>query len=114
MSGMTPLDLRVRRCKSGATVITVSGEIDLDSSVRLREKLISAVERGTTVLDLAGVGFCDSNGMQVLLEAEHAGRANGSVLRLAAVPTAVERVLEMSMTLDVFDVYPDVEAALKD
>jgi anti-anti-sigma factor len=76
--------------------------------------LLPSVEQGTTVLDMTGVGFCDSSGLHVLTEAQDAARANGAVLRLAALSSAVTQILTMSGELELFDVYPDTEAALKD
>ena len=43
------------------------------------------MSRAPPVLDLAGVGFCDSSGLHALVEAEHAARAHGAAFRLAAV-----------------------------
>jgi anti-anti-sigma factor len=113
MTACAPLKLQACRGPR-TTVITVCGEIDLSSCARLREQLLASVEHGTTVLDLAGVGFCDSAGLRVLVEADRAARAGGAVFRLAAVPQAVARVIELAGEADLFEVFPDVEAALKD
>ena len=114
MTALAPLELQVCRGRSHATVITARGEIDLSSSARLREVLLAAVEQGTTVLDLAGVGFCDSHGLRVLAEADHAARARGAAFRLAAVSPAVTRVLELADSGEVFEQFADMETALKD
>ena len=114
MSVGAPFQLRVCHGKSHATVLTARGEIDLSSCRHLRELLSAAVERGTTVLDLAEVGFCDSSGLRVLVEAEQAARANGAAFRLAAVSEAVRHVLEISCSLDVFELFRDVDSALRD
>ncbi|HTJ69912.1 MAG TPA: STAS domain-containing protein [Actinospica sp.] len=97
-----------------ATVIAARGEIDLSSCVRLRERLLARGGQGTTVLDLAGVGFCNLAGLKVLFEADRLARTGGSLLRFAAVPPAVSRVLELAGAVELFEQFPDVEAALKD
>jgi anti-sigma B factor antagonist len=114
MTAGTPLELRTCHGHSHATVIIARGEIDLSSCGRLRTQLLASVEQGTTVLDLADVEFCDSSGLRVLVEAHHTSRARGSTFRLAAVSPAVAHVLELAGAADVFEMFPDVEAALKD
>ena len=113
MSAGTPLELLVRR-EPGATVITACGEIDLSSSRRLRERVLACLEQGVTALDLAGVAFCDSAGLKVLVEAERVARACGTAFRLAAVSRPVARVIELAGAVEVLAVFPDVEAAVKE
>lgn len=108
------LELKVCRGRSHATVITARGEIDLSSCARLREQLLAAVEQGTVVLDLAQVGFCDSSGLRTLVEAAGAARASGADFRLAAISSAVEHVLGVAGAAEAFEVFPDVDSALKD
>lgn len=112
MSACAPLELQVR-CEPDATVISVCGEIDLSSCGRLREEVLASLVRGATVLDLAGVGFCDSTGVRVLVEAERVARAGGVSFRLAAASPAVERVLEVVGALELFEAFPDLETALR-
>ena len=113
MGAGTPLELRLRR-EPRATVIEACGEIDLSSSTRLREQVLACFEQGTTVLDLAGVAFCDSAGLRVLMEAERVARACGAVFRLAAVSQPVARVIELAGAAGLFAVFPDAEAAIKE
>ena len=113
MSAGTPLELRVHH-EPHATVIVVCGEIDLSSSGRLREQVLAGLEQGTTVLDVAGVGFCDSAGLRVLLEADHVARACSTAFRLAALSQAVARVIDLAGAVEVFAVFADREAALKE
>ena len=112
MSVGTPLELQVRREPQG-TVITARGEIDLSSCVRLREQLLAGLEQGATVLDLAGVAFCDSAGLRVLVEVERVARALGAAFRLAALSQPVARVIDLAGAAHLFAVFPDVEAAFK-
>jgi anti-anti-sigma factor len=68
-----------------ATVFTVSGELDLSSSVELEEALsqLDGSETGLVILDLRNVDFMDSAGLAVVVkahaQAESAGRAFGVV-----------------------------------
>jgi anti-sigma B factor antagonist len=79
--------------------------------VRFKE-LIARGER-FVVLDLSGVSFCDSAGLNVLLGAWRQADASGAVLVLACVPGPLRRILEMTGTdqvLRVFDTVTDAEA----
>ncbi|MFH8991336.1 STAS domain-containing protein [Streptomyces sp. NPDC017940] len=66
------------------------------------------------VLDLAGVPFCDSAGLNVLIGAWRQADAVGAVLMLACVPKPLRRILEMTgadQCLRVCDTVADAEAA---
>ncbi len=95
-----------------ATVVVAKGDVDLASADHLRTLLLPAIEQGTTVLDLAGVEFCDSSGLRVLMEVDRKARANGASFRLAAPTAPVERLLGLTRAHEVLSVYPDVETAL--
>ncbi|WP_369243627.1 STAS domain-containing protein [Streptomyces sp. R41] len=55
-------------------VITVSGELDIDTAADLRQALAAAVTvYEETVIDLAGVDFCDCAGIGTLVAAGEPG-----------------------------------------
>lgn len=65
------------------------------------------------VLDLSGVSFCDSAGLNVLLGTWRQADASGAVLVLACVPESLRGILEMTgadHVLRVFDTVADAEA----
>jgi anti-anti-sigma factor len=131
--------------QDGWVVVTVSGEMDLISSPAVRQKVHDAVAEGrrSVVLDLAGVRFCDSSGVGVLIGArrlmrscdgrlrivlpddgpgaargEYGGRSEGQVARhgVAAQGSAahVNRVLAALGVRRLFEVFPDLAAATDD
>jgi anti-sigma B factor antagonist len=87
---------------AGGTVVHIAGQVDLATAADLEGRLRDALERrpGPVVLDLAGVDFIDSSGLNVLLAAHrsHPGR-----LRLGPTSRRVDRVLEISGTRGLFD-----------
>jgi len=109
----TPLVVDVAQDLRGPTVVTAVGELDLFSARRLESALIPAVEQGVVVLDAASVAFCDSTGLRALVKAQRAARAAGYGLRLAAASEALLRVLDLAGALAYFDLFPDVETAVK-
>lgn len=102
---MQPFDVTVAH-QDGIRVLIVSGEIDMATSERFRHALTGALAPGvTTILDMSAVSFMDSQGLNVLLSAEHEVEASGA--RLSIVPSpAVHRVLEVSGAALVLDVRP--------
>ncbi|MCX3058546.1 STAS domain-containing protein [Streptomyces beihaiensis] len=103
-------------------VVRVSGEMDLVTSPALRQQVHDAVAEGrrSLVLDLSDVLFCDSSGVGVLIAARRLIRSCQGRLRLilpaqgAVDGSHVNRVLGALGVRRLFDVYPDVSAAVDD
>ncbi len=110
----------LRRHEDGWAVLRVSGELDLVTSPALRQSVHDVVAAGghSVVLDLSGVVFCDSSGVGVLIAARRLMRSCQGRLRLilpargAADGSHVNRVLGALGVRRLFDVYPDVDAAV--
>jgi len=97
---------------AGTTVVVAVGDVDLASADYLRGELLPAIERGTTVLDLGGVEFCDSSGLRVIMEMDRKARGTGASFRVAAPTAPVARLLGLTKAHEVLEVFPDVETAL--
>ncbi|MFS8199448.1 STAS domain-containing protein [Streptomyces sp. CWNU-52B] len=108
--------------QSGWAVVRVAGEMDLVTSPVLRQRMHSAVADGRhdVVLDLSEVLFCDSSGVGVLIAGRRLIRSCQGRLRLilpaqgAVDGSHVNRVLGALGVRRLFDVYPDVDAAVDD
>lgn len=61
---------------------------------RIGEEIVRGQQR--VVLDLSGVSFCDSSGLNVLLWAWRWAEGAGAVLVLACVPPVLRRMLSMT------------------
>lgn len=83
-------------------LLTVRGEIDMDNA----GELVDAIKgiAGTAVVDLSGVTFVDSTGLQGLLRAQKAARQRGDDLILRHPSKAVRRLLELTGLSDGFTV----------
>lgn len=67
----------------GVAHILLTGELDMAATDRLTttiKHLIAGGDLRELVIDLAGVRFCDSSGISVLIRARNAGRAAGVVV----------------------------------
>ncbi|MGX1490959.1 anti-anti-sigma factor [Streptomyces tendae] len=104
------------------SVLEVSGELDLVTSPVLRQHVHDVVAEGrhSLVLDLSDVLFCDSSGVGVLIAARRLIRSCQGSLRLilpaqgAVDGSHVNRVLGALGVRRLFEVYPDVAAAVAD
>jgi len=105
------VELKVSSQPQGDQVIvTASGEIDLYTAPALQAELAAVLGGGhpvRVVVDLSGVGFCDSTGMIVLLSAMKRARERGGALDLAGPQPAVRKVLQVTGLDSVFNVVED-------
>ena len=109
------LDLHVRCERRGdAAVVTVSGEIDLASSIELRAVLRSEDARApVVVLDMRGVSFIDSSGLGVIVGQQRRSREDG--FRFGIVlgdEQIVQRVFDLSGLRDVLTIVDSPEELL--
>jgi len=66
------------RSQGDHTIMSVAGEIDVYTAPRLQVALAEALAGrvpARIVVDMSGVGFCDSTGLNVLLAAPQSGRS---------------------------------------
>jgi anti-sigma B factor antagonist len=87
-----------------STVLALFGELDLASTPMLEAELAAVESSGAArvVIDLAGVGFMDSTGLQALLRARERAAANDHQFALKRGPHQVQRVFELTKTIDAF------------
>ncbi|MFE5586106.1 STAS domain-containing protein [Kitasatospora sp. NPDC056531] len=99
-----------------AVVVRLDGEVDQDQRRRLEAALGSAVALRSPrlVVDLAGLGFCDSSYLNALLGARLAAQGAEVELLLAAPTAQARRLLEITGTDELFTVCDSVRAALGD
>ncbi|GGM70573.1 anti-sigma-B factor antagonist [Thermopolyspora flexuosa] len=102
------------RVTAGNAVMTIVGEIDLYTAPRLQAEFARLLEDGPSrvVIDMSGVEFCDSTGMNVLLSALKRLRERGGGLEVAAPRPAVRKILQVTGLDSVFVVHDQVPAEL--
>ncbi|MDP9189114.1 MAG: STAS domain-containing protein [Actinomycetota bacterium] len=99
----------------GATVVHVTGEIDLATSERLSDELsLAAANGGPVVVDLTECGFIDSSGIRALLVGTRAAEEHDGRLLLAGASPHVRRVLELTGLGEAVPMHPGVDEALRD
>jgi anti-anti-sigma factor len=94
-------------------VVALAGESDVYTYDQLRGALESQAGTGVPVLvvDLSGLEFIDSTGVQVLLDVRVMMNSRGGTLALVAPRATVARVLNLVGADQLIPVYPTVEEA---
>lgn len=103
--------------QSGATqngtILRASGEIDLDTSVLLKEQLQELIDTTphVVVLDLKDVTFIDSSGLGTLVMAYRSAQEHGIDLKLSGPRPQVLKVMQITGLNQVFEICENVQEA---
>ena len=101
---------------NGVTVLTLSGRVTLgEESNQLRTKIKEILAQGKTrlVLDLADVTYIDSAGLGTLVAGFTSAQNQGANMKLANLTKRFSEQLHITKLVTVFDVYANVEDAIK-
>ncbi|MBM3515432.1 MAG: STAS domain-containing protein [Alphaproteobacteria bacterium] len=100
------------RDQNGVTIVGLSGDVDLQTSPSVRQKLLECLDKQKKlVVDMSNVAYIDSSGVASLVEAFQVSRKKGAKFALAAVSPSAMRVLSLARLDKVFSIHPDVTAA---
>ena len=100
--------------KDLADVLPLKGEIDLHVSPSVTASLNAMIEKKPRrlVVDLSDVTYIDSAGLAALIEAMQKVEGSGGKFLLAGLQETVRSIFEISRLDQVFQIFPDVDAAL--
>jgi anti-anti-sigma factor len=110
------LRVEVSESQAGVLVVSPVGEVDVASADVLRDATrdaVAAARRGV-VVDLAGVSFCGSTGLVVLMDARRNAEEAGVWFGTADGPPIVRRVLEITQLGPVLGHRDTLNAALEE
>jgi anti-sigma B factor antagonist len=117
MSMAETLSIDVRTDDDGHThLFALHGDLDVATSPALRAALMDAAsaEQQNIIVDLSHLAFLDSTGLGALIGANKRAKEGGGEVQLVAQEGQILRLLRITGLLDVFRVYPSVEAAKTD
>jgi len=112
-----PLSVEVTLPREDVALVTVEGYLDLDTATEFQAHLANQLHHGRRhfLLDLSGVPFMDSSGMNIILRVyQEARELPGSVHVIDPTP-AVRRVLDLtgvSITVPISDEVDDALALI--
>lgn len=102
----------IRRQDGDATIVEISGEVDLSWSSQIRSKILAALNDGGAVyVDLGDVSYIDSSGIATLVEGLQTAKGSQQRFVLVNVSSAVKNVLKLARLDKVFPIAEDVAAA---
>ncbi len=94
---MTVLRVSVKRRGDGL-VVALTGELDLAEVERVRRRVRKLDEQSPEILyvDMRGLTFLDSSGLQALVEIDARGRSQGRRVVFVRGPRTVHRLFELT------------------
>ncbi|MBN2182424.1 MAG: STAS domain-containing protein [Sedimentisphaerales bacterium] len=100
---------------NNVTVIELQGELDSDVMELFKQNIadVIAKNKSNIVLDMSGIGFIDSQGLEQLLWARDYCNQNKRGLRLAGLDENCIRILEMTRLDNEFDHYAELTEAVR-
>ena len=103
------------RHEGDVAVVALSGDIDLESSPKVRSALLDCVGLKQAVLvDMSSVSYIDSSGVASLVEAFQTARKSDTRFGLVSVSPPAMRVLELARLDRIFSIFDSVAQGIKD
>ncbi len=109
------MSLQVKNEKAGdVTVLTCVGDIDLSSAPQLREALtpVFSESKPRLLMDLSGVGFMDSTGIGIMVNALNRARETSGACAFCGVGPRVHRILQIAGLLNALPLHDNRAEAL--
>jgi anti-sigma B factor antagonist len=104
-----------RMSHEGVETVLVEGELDIATAAGLISILNSSVADAlkAVVVDLTRVGFMDSTGLALLINANRRLKLRRKGFAVICPPGPLRRVFEITDMLETLHVHPDRESAAK-
>ena len=111
---MQPLAVE-RTSRDGVELVLVEGEVDIASASRLISVLNSSVADAikSVIVDLSHVGFMDSTGLALLINANRRLTLRRKGFAVVCPPGPLRRVFEITDMMETLHVCPDRESAAR-
>ena len=99
----------------GITVVTVEGEIDVYTSIELRNEVKSIIDDGSKILimDLGKVTYMDSSGLGTLVSILQRLKKESGTLKLIKVTTNIKKIFELTRLTRYFEMYDSEDECVK-
>jgi anti-sigma B factor antagonist len=104
-----------RTSRDGVELVLVEGEVDIASASRLITVLNSSVAEAikSVIVDLSHVGFMDSTGLALLINAHRRLTLRRKGFAVVCPPGPLRRVFEITDMIETLHVCPDRESAAR-
>ena len=94
---------------AGVVRIALSGDLDVSTAPSVEERLVELEDGGAerVILDLRGLGFIDSTGLSLLINADRRARRAGRRVTIVSGTGAPRRILETTGLKGRLDIVED-------
>lgn len=113
--GGTTVDLSLQTRQSGeVTVLAVTGEIDVYTAPKLRDRVAQLVSEGHhhLLVDMEGVDFLDSTGLGVLVGGLKKVRSQDGSMEIVCTQDRLLKIFRITGLAKVFTIHDSADAAL--
>ena len=109
-----PASSNITSLNSPSNVVPLKGEIDLHVSPTVTAALTEVIDQKPErlVVDLSEVTYIDSAGLAALIQAMQKVEGYGGKFMLFGLQETVRSIFEISRLDQVFQIFPDADAAL--
>ena len=103
------------RQHGAATILDVEGQITFESTPGLRQQLLGVLkQKGTVLVNLAGVAYVDSSGIAMLVEGLKEARSRQASFGLFGLTKHTRAVLELVRLDKVFRIFDNEDDAVRE
>jgi anti-sigma B factor antagonist len=112
----TPLKIASRTEGKDTAILSLAGEVDVANAGRVRDAGLKLVSGGMKylIVDLSATEYMDSTGLGTLVGLHKRLRESEGELIVAGSQPRVKRLFEITGLSQVFKIFDDVAAALKE
>ncbi|HUU54006.1 MAG TPA: STAS domain-containing protein [Armatimonadota bacterium] len=112
----TPLKIDARAEGKETAVLSLAGEVDVANAAQVRDSALKLISSGVKrlVVDLNATEYMDSTGLGMLVGLLKRMRESGGDVLIAVARPRVKRLFEITGLIQVFRIYDDAAAALKE
>ncbi len=100
--------------RDGFTVISIAGELDINSSPRLREAFQPFCQQSAhnIIVDFAELSYVDSSGLATFIEILQRLKKQGGSLAFVQVPEKIRNLFEVTKLDKLFSIYHTQDEAI--
>jgi len=111
-----PLKIDARTEGEETAVLSLTGEVDVANAGQVRNSALKLMSTGIKhlVVDLNATEYMDSTGLGTLVGLLKRMKESGGEVVIAVAQPRVKRLFEITGLTQVFRIYDDVDAALKE
>ncbi|MEU3465558.1 STAS domain-containing protein [Streptomyces sp. NPDC006733] len=105
----------LKTSRESVLVLALSGDLDYDTQQTLSDTAVLALDDGCRqlIVECSRVTFCDSEGLNALLQLRQEAEGRGVILVLAAISAVLRHVLDLTHALQILTLADTVEQAVR-